>query len=145
MKKQLVLEGIMALVKWDPSYSVKVVRCDEDHKKLFALINTLHDAMLAGKGGEKVNQVVKELGDYTKYHFSGEEGLMQKANYPGLEGHKALHREFEKKVDTFHADLKAGKGGNTIAVLEFLKNWLTAHIRQVDQKYSGHLNAAGVV
>lgn len=135
----------MALVKWDPSYSVKVIRCDEDHKKLFALINALHDAMLAGKGGEKAQQVVKELTDYTKFHFSGEEALLEKAKYPALAGHRAQHKEFVAKVEQFQADLKSGKGGNTVAVLEFLKDWLTRHIKQTDQKYSAHLNAAGVV
>ncbi len=135
----------MALVKWDPSYSVKVVRCDEDHKKLFALINTLHDAMLVGKGGEKVNQVVKELSDYTKFHFSAEEGLLEKVKYPALDSHRVQHKDFIGKVEKFQADVKAGKGGNTIAVLEFLKTWLTTHIKQTDQKYSAHMNANGVM
>ena len=135
----------MALVTWDPSYSVKVGRCDEDHKKLFALINSLHEAMLSGKGGEKVHVVVKELSDYTKFHFSAEEGLLQKTNYPGLEGHRAQHHEFVGKVENFRADLKAGKGGNPVVVLEFLKNWLTSHIKQTDQKYSSHLNTNGVM
>ncbi len=40
----------MPLVKWDPSFSVKVTVCDDHHKKLFAIINTLHEAMLAGQG-----------------------------------------------------------------------------------------------
>jgi len=53
------VEDQRAFVKWDQSSSVKSARCDEDHKKLFALIDSLHDAMLAGKGEEKIRQVVR--------------------------------------------------------------------------------------
>ena len=68
----------MALVTLDPSFSVKVARCDEDHKKLFSLISTLHEAMLAGKGSEKIKQVVSELSNYTKFHFSAEKPCSKK-------------------------------------------------------------------
>ena len=37
----------MALVTWDESYSVRVAKCDEDHKKLFVLLNSVHEAMKA--------------------------------------------------------------------------------------------------
>lgn len=134
----------MALVKWDQSYSVKVIRCDEDHKKLFALINTLHDAMLAGKGRETIQQVVRELSSYTKFHFSAEEALLEKTNYPSLLPHRAQHQDFVKRVDQFQNDLAQGKNGNSIFVLEFLKDWLSKHIMQTDKKYSEHLNGKGV-
>jgi len=48
----------MALVTWDQSYSVSVRRMDEQHQKLFALINALHDAMRQGKGQAAVQDTV---------------------------------------------------------------------------------------
>jgi hemerythrin len=134
----------MPLINWDSSYSVKVIRCDNDHKKLFALINGLHDAMLAGKGEKHLQHLVKELENYTKFHFSAEEQLLEKAKYPALVAHCAAHRDFEKTVNRFHQDLAAGKGANAISMLNFLKDWLAKHIKQVDQQYSAHLNANGV-
>jgi hemerythrin len=139
-----VPEITMALIKWDQSYSVKVNRCDDDHKKLFALINNLHDAMLTGKGGEVVQSVVQELLNYTKYHFTAEEALLEKAHYPGLSGHRAQHQEFVKRVEKFQQDIASSATGRSVDVLEFLKNWLSSHIKDIDQKYSSHLNAAGV-
>lgn len=134
----------MSLVSWNPSYSVKVTRCDDDHKKLFSLINTLHDAMSMGKGAAVVQQVVTELSDYTKYHFSVEESMMEKTKYPALPSHRQQHQEFVKQVQQFQQDLAAGKGGQTISVAVFLNDWLTNHIKQTDQKYSTHLNANGI-
>lgn len=134
----------MALVTWDPSFSVKVARCDEDHKKLFFLINTLHEAMLAGKGSEKIKQVVTELSNYTKFHFSVEEALLEKTKYAALTAHRQQHHEFVKKVDDFQKDIAAGKTANSASVLNFMKDWLTRHIKQTDQKYAEHLNANGM-
>ena len=134
----------MALVKWDPSYSVKVNRLDEDHKKLFAMINTLHESMLAGHGADRVQQIVQQLADYTKFHFSAEEALFAKTKYPGLNAHRAEHQAFVKRVEQFQQDLAAGKAVQSISVGVFLNDWLTQHIKQTDQKYSWHLNANGV-
>jgi hemerythrin len=134
----------MPLVTWDPSFSVKVARCDEDHKKLFALLNSLHDAMASGKGAQVIGKVVKELSDYTKSHFAAEQELLEKTHYPALGPHLAQHRIFVKKVEQFQKDLDAGVLGQAISVVSFLKDWLTNHIKQTDQQYSAHLNANGV-
>jgi len=134
----------MPLVNWDPSFSVKVHRCDEDHKKLFLLINTLHEAMLAGQGSEKVGTIVKQLADYARFHFSAEEAMLEKTKYPELSAHRAEHQNFVQRVEQFQSDLASGKGGQSIAVGVFLNEWLSKHIKQTDQKYSSHLNANGM-
>ena len=134
----------MALVTWDPSYSVKVSKCDEDHKKLFSLLNELHEAMKTGKGSQVVQQVVKDLSEYTKHHFAQEEALLRKTNYPNLIPHQAQHQKFVSKVEQFQSELKAGNLAQSIAVTEFLTDWLANHIKQTDRQYSAHLNANGV-
>jgi len=134
----------MGLVTWDKSYSVKVRRCDEEHQKLFQLMNALYDAMRVGKGRTVVRQIVAELSDYTKTHFQAEESLMERAKYPGLAGHRVEHQRFVARVAEFQKDLDGGTGGNTVSVLEFLNDWLVKHIKKVDQSYSAHLNAHGI-
>lgn len=134
----------MALITWDQSFSVKVERCDSEHRKLFDLINALYDAMKVGKGRAVLQQIVSELSDYTQTHFRAEEGLMERAKYPGLAGHRLEHQRFVAKVHDFKKDLDAGIGGNAVAVLEFLKDWLAKHIKTIDQKYSTHLNSCGI-
>jgi len=134
----------MPLFTWDQSYSVKVNRCDDDHKKLFALINRLHDAMSVGKGAAVMEQTVQELLDYTRVHFSAEEALMEKAGYAELPGHRAQHQHFVKQVEQFQKDLQISKSGKAVEVLGFLKDWLTKHIKQTDQRYSAHLNSHGI-
>jgi len=134
----------MALVTWDQSYSVSVSRLDEQHQKLFSLINSLHEAMRQGKGQEVVQDTVRELAAYTATHFRAEEELLRKANYPGLIAHEAEHQEYVAKVNQFAEDLKAGRNASSISVLGFLKDWLAEHILRTDRSYSAYLNAQGV-
>lgn len=134
----------MSLITWDESFSVKVQRCDEDHQKLFGYMNSLHDAMRVGKGRAVIQQIVTDLDAYTKTHFTAEEALMEQANYPSLNGHRLEHQRFIVRVGEFKKDLDSGIGGNSVAVLEFLKDWLAKHIKKLDQSYSAHLNAHGI-
>jgi hemerythrin len=134
----------MSLMTWDQSYSVKVAELDGHHQKLFFLLNTLHDAMRAGKGNSVIRAIVEELADYTHTHFQREEALMGQTKYPGLETHRIEHQKLMAKVGEYKAALDSGQNVNTTAVLEFLREWLAKHINRVDKAYASHLNANGV-
>jgi hemerythrin-like metal-binding protein len=135
----------MPLFVWDSSYSVKVERCDQDHKELFSLTNDLYEAMRVGKGSQVVEHIVEELKEYTKSHFAAEEALMAKAGYPALSDHREEHRKLIESVDKLQKDMKDGTVGQSVGVATFLNDWLMNHIKKTDQLYSAHLNANGVV
>lgn len=134
----------MAAFKWDESYSVRVRQCDAQHQKLFEIINQLADSMRIGKGQAVISQIVSELITYTRTHFQQEEALMERAEYPDLGAHRLLHRKLVANVEEFQRDLDGGLRPNTVAVLDFLKEWLTQHIQKVDKAYSQHLNSRGI-
>ena len=134
----------MALVTWDETYSVSVRRLDEQHQKLFSLLNALHDAMRQGKGQLVVQDTLRELAAYTGTHFRAEEELLRRTNYPGFAGHLAEHQKFIARVERFTEDLKAGRHASSIAVVGFIKDWLGEHIRRTDRAYAAYLNAQGV-
>jgi len=134
----------MALATWDKSYSVSVAKLDEQHQKLFSLLNALHDAMRQGKGQAIIESTLHELALYTVTHFRAEEELLRKSNFPGFAAHQAEHQKFIARVNGFINDLKAGRGASPIPILGFIKDWLTDHIMRTDRAYSAYLNAKGV-
>lgn len=134
----------MALINWSNNYSVNIKDIDDQHVKLVNLINDLHSSMKVGKGGESLQRVVSELVSYTKYHFSFEEKLMSRHNYPDISQHKILHSNFTKKVDEFENELKNGNSFISQEVIMFLKSWLINHIKGTDKSYSTFFNKAGV-
>ena len=133
------------LVVWSDKLSVGVKSIDDQHKKLVTLVNQLHDGMMAGKGKEAVGPVLKGLIDYTASHFKYEEDLFARTGYPEGAAHKKDHDDLVKKVLEIQKKYEqSGPGVLTIQVMNFLKDWLTAHILGSDMKYGPHLVAKGI-
>jgi hemerythrin-like metal-binding protein len=126
----------MPLVSWSDEYSVCIREIDDQHKKLFDLINELHEAMKAAKGKAVLGKVIKELVSYTEFHFSSEEILLKNCNYPNLHQHKLQHDEFTKKVKEFEQKHLNGTVLLSQEIVSFLKDWLINHIKETDKQYS---------
>lgn len=134
----------MALIIWDEKYSVKIKEIDNQHHKLVKLINLLHDAMKEGKGRQVVAGVLNELVNYTVFHFSYEEKLFERYNYPDGQSHKFEHNSLVQKVKKYVKDFEDGKGVLPMEVMSFLQDWLLTHINGTDKKYSSFLNNKGL-
>jgi len=125
----------MARLEWMPALGVGNTELDEEHKKLFALINRLDEAGEMGADRTVLRDVAEELVRYIHVHFSHEEGLFTSKGYPGASGHVDEHRAFVARVAEFHARIIEGDHGSAAGMAEFLKSWLTRHISLSDRKY----------
>ncbi len=134
----------MPLFQWDQSYSVKVKRFDDDHQQLFAIINELHEGMLAKRGQEVLQRLLARLLAYTEKHFTGEEAVMRSAGYPQLQAQIEQHRTFTSKIKEVAAQCNAGTIGMSAEMLNFLSEWLKKHIVGMDKQYSDYLNGKGI-
>lgn len=134
----------MALVDWKDIYVVNVAEVDEQHKKLVALINELHQAMLVGKGKEVMSKILSDLVDYTVYHFGTEEKFFDQYEYPETELHKKQHKELTDQVLAVQKKYEAGEKVLTIDVMNFLRDWLHDHIVGSDKLFGPYLNSKGV-
>jgi len=130
----------MDLISWKESYSVNNAVIDQQHKRLISYINQLHTAMKEAKGKEILQKILDDLVFYTKEHFSTEEKLMEKNNYPQTTFHKMEHAKLTKEVVDLQKKYSAGKTSLTLDVMMFLKNWLNKHILESDQKYKSFIN-----
>lgn len=134
----------MAFIPWDEKYSVKIKSIDDQHKKLFGMVNELHDSMLHGKSKEVMGKVLAELVKYTASHFAVEEEYMKKFVYTGYDAHKKEHDDLAKQATDVLNNFTSGKTVLSMAVMDFLKDWLYKHILKTDLLYVDHLIAKGV-
>ncbi len=125
-------------VEWSEDFSVKISLMDEEHKKLFNLINDLNDAMLDGESENKISSVLDSLIDYTVYHFRHEEEMLKKIDYPYIKEQELSHKAFIKKMKEFKLELKSGQMLLSVKIIDFLKDWLLSHIVNIDTKYTSH-------
>jgi len=117
---------------------------DNQHRKLFELVNELGQALHAGRGSDVVGRILLSLIDYTEYHFLAEEKLMERYKFAGLPTHRGEHKYLTERVQAFEKEFDAGNRDITPQLLMFLQKWLTNHIQVVDQRYGDFLNAQGV-
>jgi len=129
---------------WKDEYSVGIDSIDQQHKKLVNLINHLQTAIDYSTGEEFERDALDELVDYTKTHFTYEEGLMRDNDYPDFEAHKAQHEAMFKKVAEVLAEYEKDQDTAMSNAVEYLKNWLINHINGTDKQYSSYLIGKGV-
>jgi len=127
------------LIIWSEGYSVGIQEIDMQHKKLIDLINRLYGLFL-NKNYEEVNEVIREIKDYTLYHFSTEERLFREKKYLHEIEHIAKHEEFIVELNKLYADYIHSPSILTMKAMTFLQKWLTNHILKEDKKYVGYLN-----
>jgi hemerythrin len=81
---------------------------------------------------------------YIDFHFTKEEELMQKFEYPEYMKHKAEHEFFVKKVLEIDAKYRKGQLVLSFEITDFLKNWFKNHILVSDKNYTTFFIARGV-
>lgn len=128
--------SIAPLMKWQDSYNLKIKKIDMQHQRLVDLINGLHAAMKTSQNTEKVGKTLDSLVDYTTKHFSYEENLMTRYDYPDYPDHKVLHENLVKKVLSFKRRIENKEAFVSMELMEFLKEWLIDHILGTDKKYA---------
>lgn len=123
----------MAYLHWSNDMDTGIAVIDTQHRRIVDLINELNTANESGDPAV-IKHVLNELVDYTLSHFSFEEELQLKANYPFYKGHKRVHEIFTMRVGEFQQ--RAAAGENVIPeVLSMLKIWLVNHIKGDDADY----------
>jgi hemerythrin-like metal-binding protein len=131
----------MAIATWDDRFATGNLAIDGQHRKLFEMVNGLHDALLAGHGREQMGPTLKALAAYTHDHFLTEERMMTQLSYPGLPEHKRKHDELEDKVVRLVADHETGKLTLPLTLARFLAEWVAHHIEEEDIKLARWMQA----
>ncbi len=122
-----------------PDYYTGIDFIDKEHTRLFELAQETYDLLQDDFSQDKTSaivQLVSELIDYTRVHFSHEEAYQKSIDYPYITEHAAQHRQFEDSlsqidIDALENDLD--EQNETVEnLLEFLAGWLINHIKKVD-------------
>lgn len=127
--------------KWDPSFSVNNEDIDNHHKKLINIFNEMASLIENEQDTPLFStiKVISELNIYAIFHFKEEEKLMEEADYPDLENHKAIHQEFIDKVSKFKDEYLHNDPLLNFEIFNYLSEWVLNHIIEEDSKYSEYI------
>lgn len=128
----------MAAIQWRDSYAIGIKEIDDQHKQLFDAVDKLFAACSQGKGKEEVGNTLKFLEDYTKVHFTDEQQLHIKHNYPERINHRNVHENFLKTFEQLKKDFEE-KGAGVLfisTVNKLFLDWLIKHIGSMDKAFA---------
>lgn len=115
---------------------------DSQHRELIGKINDLQRSCETGKEKTTAIRTLDYLSDYTNFHFRAEEKLQEEKGYPGIEAHKAQHRDFENAIQDLYDMLQEEEGPTQAfvdAVDKNVVNWLYKHIQGFDRSVAEYI------
>ena len=123
-------------LKWDEGFSVGNKVLDDQHYKIFSLINKLNNANLCLPPEEIESHVLKNMIEYAKEHLLFEEKLLKRIQYPDYEFHVSLHKDYLLRVADLSMKLMENCDKKTQQeFLDYLHHWWKHHILIEDMKY----------
>jgi hemerythrin len=136
---------LVPAIVWKDEYSVGVKVIDDQHKELFKRINKLFDDVSKGNV-TTVLDTLDFLNSYVIYHFSAEEQLMAKANYPELESHKNEHEWFKSEILSIREQVERnGLGVSlTLKLNKLLVSWLINHVTKTDVRFAPYVKEEAI-
>ena len=136
----------MKNVEWTDDMSVGVELIDGQHRALIDRLNKLASAIERRQGEAEISRTLGFLIDYTRLHFSAEEGFMLTHAYPGLAEHRARHAEFRRMLSTLEEDLEeeGATKGLADSIRLFIAGWFLNHIQSVDREFGTYVAEKGI-
>jgi len=135
----------MPRIEWDNSFSVGINLIDEQHKMLIERTNAISEAVEMTRGLEKILQTLSFMIEYTEFHFSAEEEVMKKNDYPKFDQHHKLHEDFKARLNLMVQDFEeeGATTGLSEEITDYLTNWLVNHIKGIDTELGKILQEKG--
>lgn len=127
--------------RWSPYFENGFDDIDGEHQSLVDMINRVGIAITEGQPDPAlIDGFFDELVEYAGLHFANEEDLMAKHGLDSefVVAHLRQHRDFTREVAALRAQA-AGNAGDSLAIVQFLANWLTFHILGTDRSMADQI------
>lgn len=131
------------LAEFDDTLITGDATIDSQHKELIDKINALLNKCAEGDNKLGAVKMLDYLAEYTEFHFTEEEKLQEKIDYPGLAEHKKKHDELRRVVAELNEMLDEEEGPTDKFVEQVQKNvvnWLYGHIKSFDRSFVEYMD-----
>jgi diguanylate cyclase (GGDEF)-like protein/hemerythrin-like metal-binding protein/PAS domain S-box-containing protein len=122
---------------WNDDFETGIAAVDEQHKTLVRLLNTVARNLALRSDSLSFGEIMRELTEYTIYHFAAEESLMGEFFAGDLleAGHRQAHQEFVGKIGRLQDEYAAKPLDEAVEeIVAILTRWLAFHILDTDRR-----------
>jgi hemerythrin len=122
------------------SFGIKAL--DLHNEKFYKLLEELRIYSTTKEKKSVFKEILDEFEAYSNYHFTIEENMMLKCNFPERDSHISQHKFFIRKIQEFKQSFKYGNTMIDEQMLNFMRKWFVVHISDSDKQFATyyHLN-----
>ena len=131
----------MSALEWNMEFELGIESIDRQHRELYRKIDHLSLSIYQGKGKDELRQLIKYLKSYIEEHFTYEENILERTDYPDLEAHKQQHLRFIDYFKELDHEIKSRGADNFLAIKveKEIRTWWTQHELKFDRLYVPYL------
>lgn len=129
----------MPLVAWEDGLALNVRELDEQHKRLFAILDRLCRIIQMGQDKTILEEVLHSLIVSTFAHVRAEERYMRQTGYPELNEHKNEHAEFIAQALDLRERIEQGRIAVKLESVSLLADWVRSHILTSDRRLAEYV------
>lgn len=133
----------MAYLEWSDRYSVDILEVDAHHRKLFDLLNDLHETLGPGREAAAL-AALDAYSEFTTRHMEAEERLLVPGPDADAAAHRHEHTRSLREIQALRREIAAGRQALGLSAVGFLASRLVAHVLGDDRRLYAALDAAGV-
>ena len=125
---------------------IGVARIDAQHRVLVDRLNALTSMGAKSVSNDETQKTLDLLGDYVIKHFTDEETLQKRSNYPKYEWHRDQHKLFVAEIAKLKGEFAANGHSSmfTLTLNNSIISWIVKHIKSADVELGRHLKSQGV-
>lgn len=123
-------------MNWGAAYETGIPAIDYQHQSLFKALRCLNEAVSEGSVQAEAGVVLDFLEKYARIHFTDEETLMQRADFPDLPAHRAEHRGFQLRLHDLKTRYQDETASVSLETSMLLFEWFREHIMGQDMAFA---------
>lgn len=123
------------MIEWNDTYAINNSEIDEQHKKLFEIVNRF----LMAVDKEHLNNSRREMYSYIETHFEKEEELMKKVHFPYYHEHLCQHDNLLIKLNRISLEILDNKLDRS-KLVDLMTEWAVHHIPREDVKLLNYIS-----
>jgi hemerythrin len=127
---------------WGAEMALGVATVDSEHSLQTRLLAVLREAVEARRDRAVIEEILRRVEDTSNSHFLSEELLMRLGAYDHYGVHVEEHRKLLEQLHAMRARFQAEPKYDLLAAVHWLEEWLGAHIKGMDRRFTESMEGA---
>lgn len=123
-----------------PEHLIGIGVIDQQHQEIDEISSSAIEAIQSGDKWHLVHYILIRLHELLRIHFAVEEGLMQIIEYPEIESHQKLHRDYLAEAQELREATLRNDASTDTALGKHSISFLS-HILDHDKKFAEYIRA----